>query len=151
MNGDKGWVIQGGATQELAGEQLDQAKKQFGSQTEMIGSAYIGYKEKGIQYELEGIEDVNGTSTYKVKQTLKDGTVSHIFFSTKDFLEVKTISSTEMQGQTMEMEVYIKENKLIDGVLIPHKMEIVAMGMTQTMNISNYKINPALDDKLFNP
>lgn len=151
MNGDKGWSIQGGTVTEIPGDQLEQTKKQFGSQTDLAGKSYIDYKERGIKYELEGIEDVNGTSTYKVKETLKDSTVSRIYFSTKDFLEVKKVSSTEMNGTMMDVEVLFKENKLIDGLLVPVKMDIVAMGMTSAMTITEFKVNPPLDDKLFNP
>jgi outer membrane lipoprotein-sorting protein len=151
INGEKGWVIQGGAAQDLPADQMAQSKKQFSAQTDLAGRGYLDYKEKGIIFELEGIEDVNGTSTYKVKETQKDGTISRIYFSTKDCLEVKRSSTMEMQGQTMDMDIVYKENKLIDGVLVPVKMEMVTMGMNSVVNITDFKINPTLDDKLFNP
>ncbi len=151
FNGDKGWAIQGGVAQEIPADQLEQTKKQFGSQTDLAGKSYLDYKEKGIKYELEGVEDVNGTSTYKVKETLKDGTVSRIYFSTKDYLEVKRISATEMNGTTMDAEIYFKENKLIDGYLVPIKMEVITMGMTSMVTITDFKVNPALDESLFTP
>ncbi len=149
LNGNQGWSVINGAPTEMPAEQVATMRNSLDKQSGVMYKSYLDYKTTGIKFEVAGIEDVKGTPAYKVKETQKDGSVSYIFFSTKDYLELK-VSAIDAQTNKYE-DIYFTENKVFEGLLLPTKMEGTANGMPVTINITNYKFNESYADSLFKP
>lgn len=151
VNGDEGWMIQGGEVMDLPPDQIENAKLQVDNQ--LLGSlshSLIGYKEKGITLELLGEEEVEGVMTFKVKVTNADETSLVNYYDKNTFLEVKTISEDNMMGQVVKLEIIYKDNKKFDGIMMPQLVEMYSEGQKQlTMEFKSIKINGNIDDSLF--
>src|SRR5437660_4035459 len=65
----------------------EQTKSQVGKWD--IEGPLVEYVAKGTKVDLEAIEPVEGKDAYRLKLTLKDGSVQHIWIDTKSFLDVK--------------------------------------------------------------
>lgn len=81
----------------------------------------INYKSSGMQYELLGIENQNGTDMYVVK--LNDGENDiYDYYHTQTYNKIKrlTISSDPEAGG--DAVVTYADYKAVNGVLFPHKI-----------------------------
>ncbi len=85
---------------------------------------FIDYEEKGHKVELTGTEEVDGTETYKVKMTKKDGDVVFYFFETENFVPIMVRSlmdSGPMKGQAVE--TFMSDYQEVDGLMMAFTTE----------------------------
>ena len=112
----------------------------------------VDHSAKGTQVELEGVEKVEGHDTYKLKLTLKDGRVRHLWVDAETFLEVKIEGiPRRMDGKMRPVEIYYRDYKTVNGLLVPYILETLVQGVRQShkMTIEKVVVNPKLDDSLF--
>ena len=148
-DGETGWKIdpfQGSSDPEkVAGDDL----KDLQEQSDMDGF-FVDYKEKGHTVELIGKEDMEGTPVYKLKITLKNGDVQHVYLDAANYLELKVTSKRKTPGGEMEVDQYPGNYKLVGGIMIPHSFETKVKGQTQnSITLEKIEINPTIDDSLF--
>jgi outer membrane lipoprotein-sorting protein len=115
-----------------------------------IDGALMDYQKKGHQLELMGKEEVEGTDTYKLKLTLKNGNIRYIYLDSEYFLPIKTTTKVKRGEQEYEVETYQGDFKEIDGLIIPHSQEIKMGGNTiRQLTLEKVELNPDLDDSMF--
>jgi len=128
----------------------EQTKSQVGKWD--IEGPLVEYVAKGTKVDLEAIEPVEGKDAYRLKLTLKDGSVQHIWIDTKSFLDVKVEGMPRrMDGKMHPVWVYQRDFRPVHGVMVPFVMETAVEGYTDThkMVIEKVAVNPKLDDALF--
>lgn len=149
-DGSVGWSIMPflGKTEpeEMAEDQLKQIK----DQAELEGPL-VNYKAKGHTVELVGEEEVDGTPAYKLKVTKANGDVDFLYIDTEYFVEFKTEATREMQGTEVEIETVVGDYKEVDGLLLPHSMEIAYGGgpASQVMTLTDVKFGVEIPDERF--
>ena len=122
-DGVTGWMINpmmGSEEPQKMPEEMVEAMKE-----EKFESELIDYKEKGNTVDLEGTEVVEGTETYKIKLTKKNGDVEYYFFDTEYFvpiMERRVIKVGPAKGQ--ESETYISDYQEVDGLMVPFFIEV---------------------------
>jgi outer membrane lipoprotein-sorting protein len=79
----------------------------------------VGWKEKGSKVELLGKDKVEGTETWKLRVTLKDGTVKTIWLDNDSYLEIQEESKRKIQGNEVEFVTTIGDYKEVDGLMVP--------------------------------
>jgi len=148
-DGETGWMINpmmGSEDPQKMPAEMEEAMKD-----EKFESELIDYQEKGNTVELEGTEEVEGTETYKVKLTKKNGDVEYYFFDTEYFvpiMERRAIKVGPMKGQ--ESETYISDYQEVNGLMVPYYIEVKANGQSmQKLTIQEYALNENLADSLF--
>jgi predicted Zn-dependent peptidase len=105
---------------ELSVEDIAAKKKAYGLFPE------INYAKSGMNYDIIGIENVNGSDAYVLK--LSDGkTESYDYFDVKSFMKIKSISITKEGEETVESSASYSDFKEVNGLLFPHTVNI-AMG-----------------------
>lgn len=111
---------------------------------------FIDYKAKGSTVELAGKEDVKGKPAYILKLKRKDGRVDTYYIDADSFLEVKSLTTRNANGQEMEIETSIGGYKTIDGMKFPASLDQVANG-NPIFSLTMDKIEPnvKLDDAMF--
>jgi outer membrane lipoprotein-sorting protein len=112
----------------------------------------IDYSAKGSKVELEGTESVEGHDAYKLKLTLNDGQVRHVWVDAKTFLEVKVEGDPRrLDGKYHPVETYFRDYKSVDGLMIPHLIETSVEGVkgSQKITIERVALNPKLEDSSF--
>ena len=101
---------------------------------------------------LEAVEPVDGHDAYKLKLTLANGDVQHVWIDTKSHLDVKVEGTPRrMDGKMRTVWVYQRDFRRVDGVMVPFAFETVVDGYPNThkMVIEKVAVNPKLDNALF--
>jgi hypothetical protein len=122
------------------------------SESPGIDGPLVDYAAKGTKVELAGVEPVEGHGTYKLKLTLKDGTVQHIWIDTKSFLDVKMEGTPRrMDGRMRTVWIMQRDFRSVQGLMIPFERETSVDGYREThkMIIEKATVNPALADARF--
>jgi outer membrane lipoprotein-sorting protein len=118
--------------------------------TDPDGSPLIDYQAKGNKVELVGKDDVQGSTAYKLRVTLKSGVSSFLFLDEKTFLPSKTITKAKQMGQDLEVETYPSNYQAVNGVMMPFANEVKVGGRSMVRNvIEKIEANVPIDDALF--
>jgi hypothetical protein len=152
LNVDSGWFIQpfGGKTdpERMSPDAIKEAKDQAD-----IGGPLLDYKKKGNTVELIGKEDMEGTDTYKLRVTKKNGDVSYIYLDANSYLKLKETSKHKFQDKEVETASLSSNYKSVEGIMFPFTMEERASdeaSQGQALNIEKIEVNPVIDDSIFN-
>jgi outer membrane lipoprotein-sorting protein len=116
-----------------------------------IDGPLVDYKEKGNQVELVGKQSVEGTDAYKLKVTLKSGTVQYIYLDADSYLPIKEEGKRNIRGTEMEYETTFGDYKEVGGLMFAHSNESGVKGSPQKekLTFEKIEINPPLDDSRF--
>jgi hypothetical protein len=117
-----------------------------------IDGPLVDYAAKGTKVELDGVEPVEGHDAYKLKLTLKDGTIQHIWIDAKSFLDVKVEGSPRrMDGRMRTVWIYQRDFRTVHGLMIPFLLETAVDGYhdTHKMVIEKAEVNPSLANTRF--
>jgi hypothetical protein len=112
----------------------------------------IDYAAKGSKVELAGVEKVEGQDAYKLRLTMHNGQVRNIWIDTQSFLDIKIDGTPRrMDGQMHSVEVYMRDYRVMNGLMIPYLLETEVQGFqpTHKMTIATVLVNPKLEDTLF--
>lgn len=150
MQGDSGYFINPFSGKKDPEKMPPDMVKESQDQMDLTGPLF-DYKSKGNTVELLGKEDMEGTDTYKLKVTEKDGDVSYHFIDAETYLTLKETRKHKMEDKEVEGEVLYSNYKTVDGVTFPFTMETRQVGESkgQVMNYDTVEINPKLDENLF--
>lgn len=121
-DGETAWWINpfasGPEAQPMPDEMAEDMKKQE------FENPFINYREKESKVELLGEELVEGTETFKVRLTKKDGSEETYFFDKEYFIPVmiqSLITSGQAQGQMTE--IYFSDYQEVEGLMMPFFLE----------------------------
>jgi hypothetical protein len=152
LDGDSGWKVmpfQGKTDPERMSEEEVRASKE---QADYTGDLY-DYKTKGSVVEMLGKEDMEGTETFKLKVTKKNGDVKYIYLDATSFLPLKETSKQKFNDKEVEMSTINSNFQTVDGITMPFTIEIRGgddqSGGGQAMTYDKVEINPSIDAKLF--
>jgi hypothetical protein len=111
----------------------------------------VDYKAKGHTVELVGKEPVEGSDTYKLKVTLKNGSVRYVFLDAESFIQVRAEGKNAVRGNEVEFETSLGDYKEVGGLMFPHVIENGAKGRPekQKIIIEKIELGPAVDDARF--
>lgn len=123
----------------------------------------VDYAAKGTRILLEGREVVEGHDTYKLKLTMKDGQVQHVWVDAGTFLEAKVEGQPRrLNGQEHPVEVYYRDYRNVNGLQIPFVMETHVLPVAvansrvretpvppELITIDKVQVNPKLDATVF--
>lgn len=149
-DGSTGWAIMPmlGSTdpQEMPEDQL----KQLLDMADFDGPL-VNYQDKGHQVELLGKADVDGTETYKLKLTKKNGDVVYSYLDTEYFMEIRQEGRANVQGTEMDTAQEIGDYKEVAGLVVPHSIAVSLGGgpTMQSITIDKIELDVELADDRF--
>jgi outer membrane lipoprotein-sorting protein len=111
----------------------------------------VDYVAKGTKIDVDGVELVEGHDSYKLKLTLKDGQVQHLWVDAKTFLEVKIDGTRRMDGKPRTFETFYRDYRTVQGLQVPFVFETAVQGVkgTEKIEVQKIEVNPALADSQF--
>jgi hypothetical protein len=131
-------------------EDLPEAQARDMRNSSSIDGPLVDYKAKGNTVELLGKEDVEGKPAYKLKLTLKDGSVRTVYLDEKSGLEVELLSTRQNEGGQVEVETFYSDYRPTEGILFPRTIENRIKGKTSSrMWIDTVELNPPIEDAIF--
>ena len=109
------------------------------------------YKAKGVTVELAGKEKVNGVVCYKLKLTMKRGTIIYSYLDAKSYLDVRCDAIGTLGGKPSVTETTYRNYKSFDGVLFPLTVEQKINGSPDhlTLKIEKIDFKRPIDDSIF--
>ena len=129
---------------ELTGEQLKQVQNNNAFRNELM----IYYKNN--QVTNEGTEDVNGSPANKLKITPETGNPIFMFLDKKTGLLVKTSTTVEQMGTSMNVDSYMADYTDTNGVIMPKKTTAMANGMeAATITFDLIEVDLPMEDSIF--
>jgi len=119
FTGRKGWteMPDGTVTEKKAREVANK-------KTDADFYAYLNFKKNYPKIELQGVEQLAGKKVYAVKMTPKEGDTDTFYFDVATGRVAGVSSSAEMQGEEVKTKVLFRDYKKLDGVQIPHTLEL---------------------------
>jgi len=118
----------------------------------VLDGPLFDYAAKGTKVALDGVDKVDGNEAYRLKLTLKDGSVQHVWIDRKSFLDVKVEGTPRrMDGKTRTVWVTQRDFRSVQGVMLPFQLETVVDGYPDRhrMQLEKVAVNPKLDDARF--
>ena len=112
----------------------------------------VDYAAKGTQVALEGMEPVDGHNAYKLKLTLKNGQVQHIWIDTQSFLDVKVEGvPRRLDGKMRSVWIHQRDFRSVQGLMVPYLYETAIDGdpHAHRMVIESVTVNRTLDNARF--
>ena len=111
----------------------------------------VNYKAKGNKVEYVGMDEVEGTDTYKLKVTLANGETRYFYMDTDYFVPIKIETKRIVRGNEIEFETVLGDYKEVAGWYMPYSIEVGAKGSQFKQKIAYDKMeaNVPIDDKRF--
>ena len=128
----------------------DEDTLQAKDDSDFIEGPLVDYKAKGNTVELIGKEDVEGTSTYKLKITKKGGSVEYQYLDAQTFLPLRSSGKRKQAGQEMEFESTPSNYKPVNGVMMPYSLSQKVNGNPMMdLTVEKIEVNAPIDDSVF--
>ncbi|MDP9013574.1 MAG: outer membrane lipoprotein-sorting protein [Pseudomonadota bacterium] len=150
-DGTQGWKVRPFLNRHEVEQYTPQELQAAAAQAELDGPL-IDYAAKGTSVALEGSDMVGGQPAYKLKLTMKDKQVQHVWIDAKTFLEVKMDGTPRrLDGRMHLVSVYLRDYKTVSGLVMPMLYETAVEGVsaTEKINIDAVVVNPKLPDSHF--
>lgn len=148
-DGKSGWSINPfmGQTEPspMTQEQLDQMVLQAD-----FDGPYYNYEEKGYTVELVEPDTLDDIELYGLKLIQPNGDAVTTYFDSENYVPLKSVSKTNVQGVETEAETYFSNYKEVEGIYIPFEIETKVNGQTMiTMVFDEIKYGEEVDDSIF--
>ena len=148
FDGEKGFMVNPmtGSTDpvELPAEQAASVQ-----QYNMFRDTFMDNFKAG-RVTLDGEEAIEGKASFKLTLTNESGNITTYFIDKETYLTVKTVQTVSQMGQEMEVETYVREHKVIDGIKVGTKIVNFVNGAEMGgMNIETIEIDTPIEDSAF--
>ena len=148
FDGEKGYMMNPmmGSSKpiELTGDQLKQVQNNNVFRNEVMN--YFNKK----QLTLEGEESVNGKAAYKLKVNVEGGSPIYMFIDKSSNLLVKTSTTMDQMGTSMNVDSYMTDYSETNGVIMPKKTTAMANGMeAAVITFDKVEVNIPMEDSIF--
>ena len=116
--------------------------------------ALVDYQKKGHKVSVAGLEEVEGTSAWRLDVVKADGDQQTWWLDAEYFLPIKTAGKTERMGQMVDVTTTIGDYKEVDGLMfafsLTNSMEMGGQPMQQTITIEKIETGVDVADDRFN-
>jgi len=111
----------------------------------------VNYKQKGNKVEFAGMDQFEGTDTFKLKVTRPNGDVYFYYLDTDYYVPIKIDTKRFVRGAEREYETALGDYKEVNGWYLPFSFETNAKGSQDKSKIVYEKIeaNVTIDDSRF--
>jgi len=111
----------------------------------------VNYKQKGNKVEFVGMDQFEGTDTFKLKVTKPNGDVYFYYLDTDYYVPIKIDTKRTVRGAEREYETALGDYKEVNGWYLPFSFETNTKGSQDKSKITYDKIeaNVAIDDTRF--
>ncbi len=162
FDGANGWKLRPWLNRHVIEPYTPDEMKTTSRQADLDGYL-VDYAAKGTRIEFVGMENIEKRDNYKLRLTLKDGAVIHVWIDAKTYLETKIEGHPRrLDGTDHPVEVYFRDYRPVDGLQIPFAIETKVLPVEKTMLgfkdppvpvekiiIDKVVVNPKLDESRF--
>jgi hypothetical protein len=148
-NGKEGWSVNPFAGVTDPQPMPDDALKSMKYQADMDGMLW-NWKEKGYTVTLDGKEDMEGTSCYKIKLVTKENDSFTFYIDSDSYIMIRSNTKMKVMGNESESDTYYSNYMQVEGLAVPGKIETKVNGQSAgTIVVDKVELNVDLADNLF--
>lgn len=150
-DGDSGWSVMpfmGKTDPERMSEEEVRGVK---DQVDFTGDL-MNYKEKGNTVELLGKEEMEGSETFKLKVSKKNGDIKYLYIDAEKYIVLKETSVQKFEDKEVESVSIPSDYRMVSGLLFPFNMETrmdEESSQGQAVKFESVEVNPTIDNSLF--
>jgi hypothetical protein len=150
FDGTRGYLAQPSARGPVV-QVMSPATIQSLSQQMDIEGPLMGAAAHGASVRLEGLEQVEGRSTYKLTIQLPGGGERHVWLDAVTFLDLKIDGTRLFNGRALPTETWFSDYRKVDDVYIPFAIDTSINGVhsMEGMVLSRILLNVPLEDAEF--
>ena len=101
----------------------------------------LNYKAKGMNYELKGIETIDGQDCYVLYTT--DGQAENYdYFTTNTFMKLRSTNLRKVADELVETTTSFSDFKLVNGIMFAHSFSMSVGKMTLNGVVKTIEVNP---------
>jgi outer membrane lipoprotein-sorting protein len=153
FDGANGWkLIEGSNFRAPSLKRYTPSELRSAHETQGIGGLLIDHQSKGIDVALDGTDQIEGHSAYRLNVTLPSGSMRRVWVDAQTFLELKyERESRSVAGHPRMVSVVYRNYRTIDGLQIPTTIETSVEGreVAEKMMIEDVTLNLSLSDAHF--
>ncbi len=142
FDGTKGYSEGMGQRNDFSNEQIEDFK-------DNSLHSMLTYDERGVKYELTGMENINGKDTYKITFTPPNGKKSFAYYSVESGLLIRTASSVSTAQGTFNQTTDMDDYREVQGVKYPFKLNQNMGPQSIELTVTSYEINTGILDSVF--
>jgi hypothetical protein len=157
LESDKLGIIESGSNGDVAweksmmmGPKIKEGDEKADALRDALFDAQAYWRDVYHMVECVGIETIDGKLCYKVIMTPKIGNTQTFYFDKKSNFLIRAEWIAKLQMGTIPVEVLAGDYKEVDGILMPHRASVKAMGQERVMTTIRVKHNVKLPEHLFN-
>jgi outer membrane lipoprotein-sorting protein len=147
FDGEKGYTISPitGSTEpvEMTADQIKSITR-----SNMFNNYMAQYLKDG-KLSLEGEDNVNGKSAFKIKASLDGGNSATMFIDKSTYLILKTVTDVNQGGMAMSMESFPSDYTETNGIILPMKTTMSAGGMEIVTTFTKVEVDVPIEDSVF--
>jgi hypothetical protein len=133
----------------MMGPQIKDGQEKADTLREAIFDKFVNWREMYEKAECVGVEMLSDNPAHKVVLTPRDGKPQSFYFDQVSKLLVKVELTVENPMGTIPVETFLEDYRSIDGVLLPHKSRVVAMGQERLLTTESIEHNVDLPPDRF--
>ncbi len=126
-----------GGREDLKAEEIAAKQKASGFIPE------LNYKANGMNYELKGIENIDGQDCY-VLYTNDGMAENYDFYNVQSFMKVRSTNIRKMDEEIVETTTNYSDYKAVDGFTFAHAFSMSVGKMTLNGVVKTISVNPKL-------
>ncbi len=134
---------------EMGSKRILEGDDKFNESVDLYLFPELAYKELNIKSEVIGIRKIDGREMYELEIEYPNGKKISKFYSVKDGLKYREISSEEMEGQVMTETKDIVSYEMIEGVNFPSSVNVTSGPIALEIKKEKLEINPVLPSDIF--
>ena len=138
-DGSQGWKLRPFLNRHEV-ESFTSDELRLAAEQQDLDGPLIDYDRKGSRVELEGTEPVEGRDAYKLKVTLTNGQVRHVWVDKESYLDVKIDGTRKLDGKLRPTSTYLRDYQSVNGLMIPFVMETSVEGVSGSHRIVAEKV-----------
>jgi predicted aspartyl protease len=149
-NGEVKWVLDANSKLQVITKSDEATEKRDKVERLMAEYEYADRGSDVFKVALDGTEDVEGTSCYKVKVTNNINADTYFYFIGVDDLMLEKTAA--LKGEE-SADTYYEDYREVAGIMIAfHTREVqYSTGQPQEVSLTHYESNPAIEPGLFDP
>jgi hypothetical protein len=151
-NGKLGWRINPFEGRKDAAQMGTDEARSLADQA-IIQGALLSAAARGSAVDYLGREDIDGTLTYKLRVSQKDGTIYTYYLDPDVFLEIRVLERRTIRGSEQETESDLGDYELVNGVYFPFSIASgprnAPASNKQVITVKSAEANVAVDPAIF--
>jgi hypothetical protein len=152
FDGTRGWKSRPGRDGGRDVQPYTAQEIKFALDAQGMDGPLIDYEAKGNSVALEGVEDIEGTRSYRLSVRLASGQMQKVWIDAQTFLDLRyDRMNYNVAGAPGTVSVFYGDYRNVDGVQIP-ATRVIGLGSGKTpdrMQLERITVNAPMNDRLF--